>query len=155
MFTPTDFSSYPWMEYAHREMGTARIPGLRQSNPRIEEYLSAAGLTGVSEDTGWCSAFVNWVLARIGIRGTHRANARSWLTWDGICLARPTYGAIMVLSRPPKPWHGHVGFYVGDDQGQYVLLGGNQTNQSAVCLNDYDRDRLLGIFWPPGFAVPR
>jgi uncharacterized protein (TIGR02594 family) len=154
MFTPTDFSPYPWMEFAIRELGTARTPG-PSSNPRIQEYLGAAGLTGASEDIAWCSAFVNWVLAQVNIRGTHRANARSWLNWDGLCLGKPCYGAITVLSRAPNPAHGHVGFYVGEEAGQLVLLGGNQAGESSVCLNTYRPNRLLGYRWPPGIAVPR
>ena len=155
MITPTDFSPYPWMEYAHRELGTARVPGRRGANPRVVEYLATAGITNGGDDDAWCSAFVNWVLAQAGIRGTHRANARSWLNWDGLCLAKPCYGAIAKFSRPGNPAFGHVGFYVGEEQGQIVVLGGNQTNASSVCLNNYPPNRLLGYRWPPSYPIPR
>lgn len=49
----------------------------------------------------------------------------------------------------------HVSFYVGEDQGHLVLLGGNQAANSSVCLSNYRPNRLLGYRWPPGFAVPR
>jgi uncharacterized protein (TIGR02594 family) len=153
MYTPADFSPFPWMRYALQEFGQRETASASTSNPRVVEYLRAGGVSNGSDEIAWCSGFVNWCMEQAGIRGTVRANARSWLTWGGLCLARPTYGAITVLWRvSPTSWKGHVGFYVGTEGDDLILLGGNQG--SAVSLKGYPKDRLLGYRWPPGFRAP-
>lgn len=85
------------------------------------------------------------------IRGTNRANARSWLNWGGMCLERPAYGAVTVLWRVRRRhWKGHVGFYVGQEGSNLLLLGGNQGN--AVSIRSYPADRLLGYRWAIGYT---
>lgn len=41
--TPSDFTSYPWMQFAFEEYGQARVNGNRD-NPRIKEYLKTVGM---------------------------------------------------------------------------------------------------------------
>jgi uncharacterized protein (TIGR02594 family) len=140
------------MEHALREVGQHEVASRKANNPRICEYLAAGGLPTDPDETPWCSAFVNWCMKQANIQGTGRANARSWLNWGGTCLAKPHYGAVTVLWRERQNGgKGHVAFYVGETQGQLVLLGGNQNNQ--VGLRSYPMDRLLGYRWPAGFKV--
>src|SRR5437868_4734207 len=107
MYTPVDFTPFPWMQYALQEYGEREVPG-PQSNPRILEFLRSVGNNG-GDETAWCSAFANWCMTQAGIRGTGMANARSWLTWSNYCLARPAYGAVTILWRgSPNGWQGHV-----------------------------------------------
>lgn len=149
MQTPSDFSDFPWMQTAFEELGVRELPG-KSHNKRIIEYHAAAG-GAKDEEVAWCSAFVNWVMRQNGVKGTGRANARSWTSW-GTTLTTPVFGCIAVLTRPPKAYHGHVAFYTGETAGKLVLLGGNQDN--AVCLKDYARNRLITYRWPAGAAVP-
>lgn len=153
LMMPQDFTQFPWMEVALGEIGVRELRGNRH-NPRILEYFTAVRGDTHDDETAWCSAFVNWVMREIGITGTQRANARSWITWgNSIPTDTLHYGAITVLWRvSPSSWEGHVGFYVGSEGGEIVLLGGNQGN--AVSLKNYPRSRLLGLIWPPGFPVP-
>jgi uncharacterized protein (TIGR02594 family) len=152
MFTPVDFSPYPWMRFALEEYGVQEIAG-QHDNRRIIEFLATCSPGSTHDETAWCSAFVNWCMLQAGIQGTGRGTARSWLTWGDQCLATPHYGAVTILWRgQPRGWQGHVGFYVGSNQGRITLLGGNQGD--AVSLVDYRANRLLGYRWPPGFAVP-
>jgi uncharacterized protein (TIGR02594 family) len=126
------------------------------------EYLAAVGLTGKKgDDEAWCSAFANWCMRQAGIRGSMGGLARSWLTWGGVCLAEPVFGAVTVLARPPNPNHGHVSFYVGEQGGELLLLGGNQTMRegtvkisSIVSVASYPRRRVLGYRWPRQVPVP-
>jgi uncharacterized protein (TIGR02594 family) len=148
--TPTDFTPYPWMHFAFQEFGQKEVGGNRD-NPRIKEYLKTVGMNG-HDETPWCSAFANWCMAQANIKGTGRANARSWLKWEGKLVAKPVFGCIVVLSRPPDPSHGHVAFWVGEDAVNPMLLGGNQGN--AVSLKRYPRARILDYRWPIGFATP-
>src|SRR5258708_4202373 len=119
MFCPSDFSPYPWMEYALHEYGVHRIRGQRR-NYHIDSYFQAVGLHDDGE-TPWCSAFVNWCLKQAGLPITHKPNARSWLNYDGatMCLAQARWGCISVLWRGnPNGWQGHVGFYTGTENGR-------------------------------------
>lgn len=148
-----DNSQFPWMEVALGEVGVRETRGA-QHTPRVIEYVRSV-TRGVDDDeTAWCSYFANWVMKQIGITGTRRGNARSWLTWgQEIPTSAPHYGAIAVLWRDsPSSHFGHVAFFAGMEGGQMILLGGNQ--DSAVSLRRYPRERLLSLRWPPGFPPP-
>lgn len=151
MSTPINFERFPWMRTALGEYGQREIPG-RRHNPRIVEYFTAVSATIVDDETAWCSAFVNWVMAQHNITGTRRANARSWLNWGNpLPEDAPYYGAITVLWRVSRrSWKGHVGFYVGEEGNDLVLLGGNQGN--SVSLRNYPKSRLLAYRWPTQFS---
>lgn len=151
MYTPSDFSLFPWMQYVLEEYGQREVRG-SGSNRRIDAYLRSVGVAA-GDETAWCSAFANWCMEQANIMGTGRANARSWLNWGDSCLARPTYGAVTVLWRGSrKGWQGHVAFYVGKEGSNLLLLGGNQGN--AVSIRTYAASRLLGYRWPIGYTPP-
>jgi uncharacterized protein (TIGR02594 family) len=149
--TPTDFSPFPWMKYALQECGQKEMRGKAHNNPRILAYHATVG-HAKDDETPWCSAFANWCMLQGGIRGSGRANARSWLTWGRHCASRPTFGCVVIFSRPPKAWNGHVAFYVGTEAGKIVVLGGNQ--HDSVCVAAYPTARLLGYRWPADLAMP-
>ncbi len=130
---------------AAAELGvTNHPPG--QSNPRITEYHGHTNLRGYDDKAAWCSSFLNWCLAHVGIQGTGSALARSWLDW-GEALAAPVPGCIVVLYRgEPTGWTGHVGFYLRSDAQHIYLLGGNQLE--SVCENSYPLESVLGYRWP-------
>ncbi|MFC5475781.1 TIGR02594 family protein [Paraherbaspirillum soli] len=133
------------MRVAEGEMGVARFPS-GQSNARITEYHADTNIRGYDDKASWCSSFVNWCLAEVGIRGTGSALARSWLEW-GQALDQPQLGCIAVLSRDdPASWRGHVGFFLRTDAQYVYLLGGNQLDQ--VCELAYPLADVLGYRWP-------
>jgi uncharacterized protein (TIGR02594 family) len=141
-----------WMDIARRELGQAEVPGARNHNPRIVEYLRTVGLGG-GDETAWCSAFVNWVMTQAGFQGTRSGAARSWIRW-GASHSSCDYGAIAVFRRDNSSWKGHVGFLVSATTTHIRLLGGNQ--QDAVSVFDYPVNgtlngtayQLLGLRWP-------
>lgn len=135
----------PWMSVAFAEVGVSTYPP-GQSNPRVTEYHDRTTLAGYDDKASWCSSFVNWSLAQVGIAGTHSALARSWLEW-GTSLAEPVPGCIVVLSREdPGGWKGHVGFFLHADDEHICLLGGNQLDQ--VREHFYAKSSVLGYRWP-------
>jgi uncharacterized protein (TIGR02594 family) len=148
-----DNSQFPWMEVALREIGIRERRGSRH-NPRIVEYFASVTSRINDDETAWCSAFANWVMEEIGIEGSGRLNARSWVSWgQTVPNDSPHYGAITVLWRgSPRSWKGHVAFFCGMEGGNMILLGGNQGN--AVSLRPYPARRLLSFRWPPGFPAP-
>ncbi|QZH75886.1 MAG: TIGR02594 family protein [Erythrobacter sp.] len=148
-----DSSQFPWMQVALQEFHTRETRGARHT-PRILEYHATCAGGTRDDETAWCSAFANWVMAQIGLEGTGRANARSWLTWGN---AVPTnsyhYGAVTVLWRVSKrSWKGHVAFLAGVEGDNLILLGGNQGD--AVSLRPYPKSRLLSFRWPEAFPQP-
>lgn len=152
LFLPTDFSPYPWMEFALREYGIRGI-SRRGRTVNVTAYLKATGVGRSNDETAWCSAFVNWCLLMASFPGTGKANARSWLDWGGVTLDFPVYGSVVVLWRGSRDgWLGHVGFFVGMQGDNLLLLGGNQGN--AVSVRPYSKLRVLGMRWIEGFPVP-
>jgi uncharacterized protein (TIGR02594 family) len=152
LFLPTDFSPYPWMEFALREYGIRGISH-RGRTVNVTAYLKATGVGRSNDETAWCSAFVNWCLLMASFPGTGKANARSWLDWGGVTLDFPVYGSVVVLWRGSRDgWLGHVGFFVGMQGDNLLLLGGNQGN--AVSVRPYSKLRVLGMRWIEGFPVP-
>ena len=138
-----------WMLVAASEQGVRTAPPW-QSNPRITAYHAGTNIAGYDDKAAWCSSFVNWTLAQVGISGTGSALARSWLDW-GQPLDAPVPGCIVVLTRDnPTGWTGHVGFYLRTEGDQVVLLGGNQLD--CVCENSYPRASVLGYRWPAGVS---
>jgi uncharacterized protein (TIGR02594 family) len=135
----------PWMAIARKEIGTKEVTGSKH-NPRILEYHQATSLKAKDDETAWCSSFANWVMAQAGVEGTNRANARSWLDW-GKKIEKPVPGAVVVFWRnSPTSWEGHVGFYVGEEGNNVLVLGGNQSN--GVNVAKYPKSQLLGYRMP-------
>src|SRR4030042_4703482 len=93
---------YPWMALAFSKMGEEEVPG-PAANPFVLECLSSTTLDGPdteTDETPWCSAFVNWCLEQTGIQGTDSAWARSWLNWGKeVDYDAVRVGSIVVLKR--------------------------------------------------------
>ena len=133
-----------WMQFAIKELGTKEIPG-KENNPRIVEYAATTTLKASDDETAWCSSFVNWCMKQGLVKGTERANARSWLDWGHPCEGN-VIGCIVVLSRENDPAKGHVGFLAGFNDDSVYILGGNQDNM--VKYKKYPKERVLGYRWP-------
>jgi len=137
----------PWLKAAYGELGIKELNGTFY-NPRIVAYHMTTTLNKVeaeSDETPWCSSFVNWCMEQSGRKGTDSAWARSWLKW-GYPINIPYRGCIVVLSRGEK--NGHVGFYISQTHSEILVLSGNQGNK--VCEAYYPKARLLGYRWPKG-----
>lgn len=134
----------PWIDIAQRYLGTREIPGPRHE-PRIQAWLRQLAAWWTDDETPWCGVFLAAVLQDAGIKlPQHWYRARAWLDW-GIALSAPAVGCVVVLERGPR--YGHVGFVVGRDAADRLLvLGGNQGN--AVTIAAFPRSRVLGYRWP-------
>jgi uncharacterized protein (TIGR02594 family) len=121
---------YPWMKLARSKLYEHEVAGHR-ANKFIVECLKSTDIgapENASDETPWCSAFVNWVMTKSGYKGTNSAWARSWRDW-GREPADEEFGkgVIVVLERGPES--GHVGFLEDWEEDQVYLLGGNQGNE--------------------------
>ena len=142
----SDGKEFAWITVAKRELGQHEVAGAN-NNPRIVEYHSATSLKATDDETPWCSAFANWCMKQVGIKGTGLANARSWLDW-GRKIDTPVPGCVVVLKRTSSPTSGHVGFYMGPSTvtGRIQVLGGNQSD--SVKLSNYPKTDVLGYRLP-------
>lgn len=141
----------PWLLEARKLDGLKEIPG-PQHNPEILALADDSGLGWINDDeTAWCATFVGGTLKRAKCKPSGSAAARSYLHW-GIDvldkdLRRIPLGAIVVFSRPPDEWKGHVGYAVGrTERGDIVTLSGNQKNM--VRVDPIAGWRLIGARWP-------
>ena len=135
------------LKIAIDQLGQKEIPGKDAHNPTIVQYAKEAGFEWVNDDeTPWCSIFVNWVAKRCNLKGTAKANARSWLHVGKKVDNTPEPGDIVIFWREsPQSWKGHVGFFFGFsiDGERVYCLGGNQGNQ--VSVSAYGTDTILGF----------
>jgi uncharacterized protein (TIGR02594 family) len=133
-----------YLKIALQEIGQKEMLGA-EHNPRIIEYHSATTLKATSDETPWCSSFVNWCVNQAGLKGTGSARARSWMFWGREAKAHERIGSIAILERPTAndPASAHVGFvwYIDDDQ--LILFGGNQGDQ--VRFSVFKRSGILGM----------
>ena len=107
-------------------------------------------LTGVDPvRTEWCAAFVNAILEMDGIPGSESVSenplmARSFLSWgDPIDPEDIQKGDIVIFPRGNSSWQGHVGFFIQEYNGQWIILGGNQDNTVSYKL--FNPSRAIGI----------
>ncbi|MBK8531074.1 MAG: TIGR02594 family protein [Flavobacteriales bacterium] len=129
-----------WLKIARAEIGVNEFPG-PDHNPRVLEYFKTCTFKATTDETPWCSAFVNWCITKSGSKGTDSAAARSWLTW-GKSLVDPVPGCVVVFKRGTSPTSGHVAFFLEKRGTGILVLGGNQSN--SVSITSYPADRVLG-----------
>ena len=131
-------------------LGVKEWSGKNSNNPVVLDFFKDAGHSWVENDeTPWCAAFVNSVLHDLGVVGTGKLNARSFLDYGReVSLSNADLGDILVFWRQdPNSWKGHVAFFAGfDAKGDILCLGGNQGN--AVSIQSYPRSRLLSVRRP-------
>lgn len=139
--------------YAHRDaarMATradARFGGSRAmfgGSRLVSEARRWIGGNPTTRRTLWCARFMNFVLRRIGLRGTGSDLARSFASY-GRRIGSPRVGAIAVISRGRRG--GHVGVVSGiDRRGNPIIVSGNHGNRVAEAA--YSRGRVYAYVLP-------
>lgn len=129
------------------QLGEKEIEGADLHNPTIIQYAKEAGFKWINDDeTPWCSIFANWVAKSCLLKGSNKANARSWLLIGKNVDAEPEPGDVVIFWRGNiHSWQGHVGFFFGfsKDTSRVYCLGGNQGNQ--VSISAYPTNTVLGF----------
>jgi uncharacterized protein (TIGR02594 family) len=132
------------IEIATLEIGVKEVSG-DGSNPRILQYARETGFKNYqSDESSWCSLFINWCAEQAGLERSFSLAARSWLR-VGIPVTDPEPGDIAVFWRVKREsWQGHVAIFTGFARnGRIYCLGGNQNNQ--VSISARTEDKLLGF----------
>lgn len=142
-----DDSEVPWMSEA------LRMKGLHEQRDvtRLSAWFDKSVSWIDPREIPWCGAFVATCMrkwdANIELPG-NPLGARAWSGFGVYC--RPQFGAVLTFWRgKPSGWKGHVGFYYGEDETAYHVLGGNQSN--AVTITRVSKKRFLESRWPMGF----
>lgn len=146
-------SSQLWIDRAENELGVKR----GTNTDRIVKYWSDFRMSGIKNDkVSWCSAFIGAMLESVGINTNSndsniykkrtKDSSQYWLYWDKGHAVEPCYGCIAVMTRSGG---GHVGFLIGEDGDNWVLLGGNQG--SAVSIAKFPKSRFVGFIMPNGY----
>jgi uncharacterized protein (TIGR02594 family) len=141
------------LEEAEKHLGVEEWPGAKH-NPAVLAYFETSGNGWVKDDeTSWCAAFVNAILAALALPTTGKLNARSFLDYgEKVELVDVRPGDIVVYWRgDPNGWQGHVGFVMSITNGQVMTLGGNQGNK--VSIAPYPLSRVLGFRRVTGIPV--
>lgn len=137
---------------AYQSQGIREIAG-PEHDDAIMFMLTLDNTWPESDETPWCSGFVNLIAFNAGLERTKSLLARSWLNVGApVDLSDAQIGNdVVILKRgsgsQPGPENttapGHVGFYAGHEPNEIYLLGGNQGD--AVNIRRYPINRLLGI----------
>lgn len=141
----------PWLEEAKHLVGTKEVLG-EKSNPDILDWAKDLDISYRGDDVPWCGLFVAHCIGATLTQETLPGNPLGARQWERFGDATsPREGAVLVFWREsPASGKGHVGFYLGEDDTAYQVLGGNQSN--SVCLTWISKDRLRQARWPSSGA---
>lgn len=146
MAKPTDPR---WLIEAKNLFGTKEVPGPKHSG-KIQGWLAKLGAWWRDDETPWCGVFAAHCMQASNLpypRDYYRAKA--WADYGSrLQPDRLAPGAILVFGRTGG---GHVGFYAGEDNTYYYVLGGNQAD--AVNVVRIAKSRLIASRWPKGEPV--
>lgn len=149
----------PWMAEALSVMGWHE----RVNNAELIAYLkSDGGTVGDPAKIAWCGDFVHTTIRRalpeepfVGRVAENPYLASNWLDFGKPC--RPGVGAILSFWRgDASSIYGHLGYYWGEDDRFYYVLGGNQSDRVSITKIEKGRLRPNGSRWPlTAEAVPQ
>ena len=135
----------PWITEAKTALG--------RNEPRdrtwLMDWLKRDGRSlGDPGKNPWCGDFVETCIRMalpeeplLGSLGTNPYWARNWLLFGQ--AVQPIIGAVLIFERGSG---GHVGFAIGQNDTNFFVLGGNQSD--AVTVVGVAKSRLLGARWP-------
>ncbi len=136
-----------WLDEARRLMGVKEVAG-SDSSPVILNWATSLGIPYSDDDIPWCGLFVAHCIGAT-LPGEALPNnplgARNWSKFGNPC--QPVEGAVLVFWRVSRAsGKGHVGFYNGEDDAAYHVLGGNQSDKVGIAR--VGKDRFIGARWP-------
>lgn len=151
-------SAYAWLnnveELPHNISEGLKLYGVKEKagdadNPVILGWADEIGEAAIGwkylhDSTPWCGLFAAVVVHRTGKPLPEGPlYARNWKKF-GIPAVKAALGDVLVFVRPGG---GHVGFYIGEDEQHYCVLGGNQGD--AVSFAWIDKGRCISARRPP------
>lgn len=142
-------NTVPWMDFAMKVKGLHE----RRNYSELKAWFSKSVAWIDPREIPWCGAFVATCFSMVDPKIKQPANplgARQWGAF-GFQVA-PRRGAVLTFWRgSPSGWQGHAGFYYGEDDTAFHVLGGNQSD--AVTVTRIAKNRLLQSRWPDGYPA--
>ena len=143
------YSQFPWLGEAISLLGTTEIKGDKSNEDIIKWAADLEIKNYINDDIPWCGLFVAHCISLTTDKDPLPVNplgSRNWAKF-GVECPIPSIGSVLVFWRVnPNDWRGHVGFYYGEDDETYYVLGGNQNNQ--VNITRIRKERLLACRVP-------
>ncbi len=141
----------PWLEEARKLLGVKETTGAA-SNEQILSWADMLDLKYGDDDIPWCGLFtahcIGSTLTQEPLPG-NPLGARQWEKFG--TRTDPRLGAVMVFWRDsPNSGKGHVGFYAGESDDGYLILGGNQSD--CVSYAWLPKANLVSAHWPTSAA---
>jgi len=138
-----------WLTIARNHIGVKEVPGPK-NNATIIGWLKRLKSWIADDSTPWCGSFCAAVMQEAGLPYPKEfPRAKAWADYGAnLRSTHVALGAILVFSRDGG---GHVGFYIGEDDTAYHVLGGNQSN--SVNVTRILKNRCIAIRWPRGEPV--
>ncbi len=136
------------LDFVSKYYGIKEIPG-NKHNKQVVNFFHELGFTHYNTDeTPWCSAFINFCAKKNGAKYAVGLRARNWMNC-GKAANPPKVGNIVVFGWGGKnSTAGHVGIYICQDEENTYCLGGNQTDEVNItqfCTKDVLGYRKLTI----------
>ena len=116
-------------------LGQEEIKGSAEHNPYIVEFFKTTSYKATDDETAWCSAAHCYMHEQAGYAHTKSAAALSWKDW-GVPIENPTKECTIIADYGNGK--GHVGFYMGETNDAYIIMGGNQGD--AYCVAHYPKN---------------
>lgn len=136
----------PWIAEAKKHVGLQEV----RDKKALMAYFATAGLKFDPAQTPWCGIFMATVLHTALPKQAIPANPAWALNWSKLGVGcTPQVGAILPFSRDGG---GHVAICLGQYNGGYVCLGGNQGNE--VSIEVHSKAGFQGARWPDAFSAP-
>jgi uncharacterized protein (TIGR02594 family) len=136
-----------YIAVARSHIGETEIKGAKGHNQFIVSIWPEVRAPWFKDDeTPWCAGFVAYCLSKCGrdiLPPSEVAGALNWARY-GVGLDKPAYGSIAVKARKGG---GHVGFVVGRDKfDNLMILGGNQND--SVRISPFKETDFIAFRWP-------
>ena len=144
---PPISAQFPWYAEAWRLRGVEEIAGPAH-NALILNWAADLDIAYSADETPWCGLFVaHCIGAQLPDEPLPTAplGARNWRRFGRPTTPQPAALLVFWRERRDGPF-GHVGFYAGEDETHYHVLGGNQSDKVSVAR--LPRSRLLEARWP-------
>lgn len=123
--------------------GLLEVAG-KGSNPTIMEWAKEVGVSGwyADDSVPWCGLFMGLCAKRAGFPyNSELLSALAWAKWnDHVDNDQAMLGDTLVFVRPGG---GHVAFYIGESDKNFLVFGGNQGDK--VGFEWVDKSRLFAV----------
>eukprot|EP00456_Euglypha_rotunda_P047094 TRINITY_DN3754_c0_g1_i1.p1 TRINITY_DN3754_c0_g1~~TRINITY_DN3754_c0_g1_i1.p1 ORF type:complete len:246 (-),score=27.51 TRINITY_DN3754_c0_g1_i1:246-983(-) len=142
----------PWFTEAKSLLGVKEVGG-NASNPEILEWASKLEIPYSGDDIPWCGLFVGHCIGATMTDEVLPKNPLGARKWERFGIpVDPRLGAVLVFWREsPSAGKGHVGFYAGEDDASYLVLGGNQSDKVSYAW--ISKTRHTATRWPTSGAT--